>query len=309
MQRIIKLFLLSASLNLYGFEVNTHQAITRCAIIENTPKCETNGAENLKLFATHANILNENYKFQQFDKYGKTYVDYAKAGTGFEDWKIKVNSNYLGLIEAGVVLEDAVYHNASFGGDGRFNNHFYSSQFDARAWCRVMGLPNLGSSDKVPFADADNMQTSKALCMGYGERTDNITWALKDGVNLGNGRVNDYGIHDAFDYFKLSFSGLDGSLEERKKYQAKLFVSLGFMVHMIQDLHSPAHVRDGSHALGDYLEMYGRYDGGFNLRNGVMNPKNNHDIERAIKNFDIEKVMLRDNRYTSYQDFFKKEAD
>jgi hypothetical protein len=296
---------------LYGFEVNTHQALTRCAI---TTECNKNGGTpNLDAFAmnTELNISND-YNQQLFEKYkykGKnvSYEVYiAEAEDAIKDYKVTTNGDYKGMIEAGVILEDAVYHNASFSGDGRFNNHFYSSQFDSRAWCRVMGLPNLGSSDAVPFADPDNMQTSKTLCMGYGERTDNITWALKDGVNLGNGRVNDYGIHDAFNYFNKSFIG---SKNDREKYQAKLFVSLGFMVHLIQDLHSPAHVRDGAHAKGDYLEIYGRYDGGFNLRNGVMNPKNNHNIEKAIKSFNIEKLMLKDNSYTSYQDFFRKEAD
>ena len=310
MKNIIKLILLFGVSNLFGFEVNTHQAITRCAVIADTSKCETEGAKNLHLFAEHTELTNTKYPNQKFEKYGnKTYQQYAEGGKGLEDWQIKIGNKYIDLLEAGVVLEDAVYHNEdkrAKGGDGRFNNHFYSAQFDARAWCRVMGFPNLGGSDTLPFADADNMQTSKTLCMGWGERTDNITWALKNGVNLGRGRVNDYGIHDAFSYFRKSFAG---SAINRKKYQAKLFVSLGFMIHMIQDLHSPAHVRDGSHSLGDYLEVYGRYDGGFNLRNGVMNPKNNHDIERAIKNFDIAKVMLRDNKYTSYQDFFQKEAD
>lgn len=47
MRNTIQLFLLLGSANLFGFEVNTHQAITRCAIVANTDKCETKGAENL----------------------------------------------------------------------------------------------------------------------------------------------------------------------------------------------------------------------------------------------------------------------
>ncbi len=185
MKNIIQLFLLLGSSNLFAFEVNTHQAITRCAIMANTNKCETKGAENLNLFVKHTELKNQDYPSQKFEKYEDyTYKQYAEGGKGFKDWKIQVKQNYLGLIEAGVVLEDAVYFNEdklAKGGDGRFNNHFYSAQFDSRAWCRVMGFPNLGSSDTLPFADADNMQTAKALCMGWGERTDNITWAWHRG--------------------------------------------------------------------------------------------------------------------------------
>ena len=44
-QNIIKLVLL-INVNLYGFEINTHQAITRCAINKNINQCKTNGVEN-----------------------------------------------------------------------------------------------------------------------------------------------------------------------------------------------------------------------------------------------------------------------
>jgi len=307
MKKNIQLLLLLGTLNLFGFEVNTHQAITRCAIIANTPQCETKGAENLKLFATHANLLDKDYIYQQFEKYGKTYVEYAREGTGFNDWKIEVNSNYLGLIETGVILEDAVYHNEDKllkGGDGRFNNHFYADQFDSREACE--GIPGI---ELQPFLGVvSHMKTSKALCLGYAHRTDNIDWVFNKNVNLkwkGLDRKNDYGIDDAFDYFKKSFIGTHANM---KKYQAKLFVSLGFMIHMIQDLHSPAHVRDGSHPLGDYLEIYGRYDGGFNLRDGVRNSNNNYFIEKAIRDLDIDKIMLKDNKFVSYEDFYRKEA-
>jgi hypothetical protein len=154
------------------------------------------------------------------------------------------------------------------------------------------------------------------LTDAYGQRTDNISWALDKNVTLnpvlGSVRSNQYNIHHAFDYFKNSF---EGTADDRRKNQAKLFASMGFIIHMIQDLHSPAHVRNGPHAGGDYLEIYGRYNGGFNLKNGVWNGQgivnvgnNNPSVFDAVRNLDIKKSMLIENQYSSYQDFFTKEA-
>lgn len=290
----------------FSYEVNTHQAITRCAVtvIEGLQlnQCGQIGAVNLYSFVNDSLLEKEDYSEEVFEKYGDKYFDYAETGEGFTDWSISIlNSSFAGLIEAGVILEDSVYHNADTfvgGGDGRFNNHFYAAQFDSKNVCK--NIPKIG-----PIL-ASNMLSNKALCHGYGKRTDNITWALDEGVNLGNGRVNDYGINDAFTYYHNSFTGKQS---DRKKNQAKLFVSLGFMIHLIQDLHSPAHVRDGSHPLGDYLEIYGRYDGGYNLRMGAFNSNNNQDIVKAISTIDMKKVMLDDNKYSSYQDFFTHEAN
>jgi len=121
--------------NSFSFEVNTHQAITRCAT---TTACNQNGAVNLHKFAENALLNKESYKEETFDKYGETYFEYANDGKGFTAWGIGFqNTNYQALIEAGVILEDSVYHNedttplylsALDGADGRFNNHFYSAQ-------------------------------------------------------------------------------------------------------------------------------------------------------------------------------------
>ena len=65
-KNIIGLLLLS-NLYLYGFEVNTHQAITRCAIVKNLSECKTDGVENLESFMSHSNIgTSEIYKGQLF---------------------------------------------------------------------------------------------------------------------------------------------------------------------------------------------------------------------------------------------------
>lgn len=276
---------------LFSFEVNTHQALTRCAI---TNSCGNGKAENLISFVNHAslNTLNAStYESVSFDGYNKTYEEYVegKTDSGFDKWNIAINANYLGMIEAGSVLEDAVYSIHDHEGDGRFNNHFYAAQFHSRNGCLYFAF----------------LKTSKALCNGYGIRTDNIDWAFNDNVTLGAGRKNDYGLSDAFLYYKKSFIG---SATDRRKYQAKLFVSLGHIVHLLQDLHSPAHCRDNSHVDGDYLEIYGRYDGGFNLKGGVFNSANNPNIVNGIRTNGNGDSLVKLNRYASYEDFFKKEV-
>ena len=283
----LSLILISTATS-FSFEVNTHQAIIRCATQsiqgQQLNQCAKQGAVNLHKFAENSLLDKESYEKEMFGPYKKTYFEYAKTGKGFENWNINFsNTNYQALIEAGVVLEDAVYHNAdaiAMGGDGRFNNHFYSAQ--------------------TPTSQGPLMQTNRALSTGYGKRTDNITWALARKVDLDHGRTNRYNLFNSFRYFRESFIG--GS-KERKTAQANLFASLGFMIHMIQDLHSPAHVRDGSHPLGDYLEIYGRYNGGFNLRAGSFNSNNNQQIFNAIKAMDTKDIMLSKNNYSSYQDF------
>jgi len=302
MKNIISIVILAGISYLYGFEVNTHQAITRCAL---TTECsQSGGISNLENFVKHTELKEEDYSNEDYEKYHEKYIDYANTGTGFKDWKIQITPNYLGMIEAGSVLEDSLYHNPARGvyhdGDGRFNNHFYAVQFDSRDACEhnVTGLPI------VDFSDYRDMMTPHTLCGGYGKRTDSIDWTFNKDVDLGQGRKNEYGLEDAFDYFKKSF---EGNETERTKYQAKFFVTLGFMSHMLQDLHSPAHVRDGSHMFGDYLEIYGRYDKGFNLRQGNMNPTNEQEITAAISSFDMPSYLNGMN-FKSLEDFYYKEA-
>jgi len=308
MKKII-LKLIFTTVGLLAFEVNTHQAITRCAV---TKECSNSGGiSNLENFVKHTELKTTEpiYKNEIFEKYHEKYIKYVqKDKTGFEDWNISINANYHGMIEAGVVLEDSVYHNNLFSGDGRFNNHFYAVQFNSRAYCRLYSLTIPGLISKMFGIDggnlADYMQTKKTLCLGFGQRTDNIDWVFNKNVILGEGRVNDYGVEDSFEYFRKSF---EGDEIERRKYQAKFFATLGFMSHMLQDLHSPAHVRDGAHAFGDYLEIYGRYNKGFNLKDGNFNPANEPEIVSAIRDFNMNNY-LNGMGFKSLEDFYYKEA-
>ena len=146
MNKITKLSILFGVTILFGFEVNTHQAITRCAIVENSPSCQTEGTINLEIFMVNSKI-NKGVIFQEerFEKYGtESYERYARIGKGFKPYNISITSNYTGLIEAGSVLEDSVYHNAKLAlptgaGDGRFNNHYYAAQAETRATCLAFG--------------------------------------------------------------------------------------------------------------------------------------------------------------------------
>lgn len=274
---------------LNAFEVNTHQAMMRCAI---TDECETEGSKNLETFIDNALLRGVDYSNEEFEQYDDTYLHYATIGEGLTNWNIDfLGTDYLAMLEAGSILEDSVYPDRAIKGDGRYNNHFYAVQFDSRANCTIL---------LRPF-----MKTSHTLCGGYGQRTDNIAWALDDTTLLGNERKNDYTLEDAFGYFRASF---EGTPENRRSSQAKLLVNLGILSHLVQDLHSPAHVRDDSHPTGDELEVYGQLDGGFNLQFGLMNENNNPAITQAVKNYDMKKWMLHENSYSSYQDIFYHEA-
>ena len=109
--------------NAFAFEVNTHQAITRCAI---SKECKQAGAVNLHNFAKDAHLEKIDYSNQIFGNYGRTYKNYAQNGEGFTNWHITIpDGSYAKMVEAGVVLEDSVYpHRVSKGpvkgGEGRF---------------------------------------------------------------------------------------------------------------------------------------------------------------------------------------------
>lgn len=230
MNKYINTLVILSSFSLHAFEVNTHQGLTRCAI---SNECSQIGAKNLEAFVTHTKILNEDYQDEYFEGYthkGKKskYIEYIEeAEEAIHDYQIFVKGDYKGMIEAGAVLEDAIYHDADNKADGRFNNHFYSAQFESKEACEAKFDDD--PEDEFVAFDYSDILSPRALCLGYGRRTDNISWALQDGVTLDKGRTNEYGIHDAFDYFKRSFSGLKKSdsdrylsnLEIREKYQAK----------------------------------------------------------------------------------------
>lgn len=271
------------SFPVHAYEINTHQAMIHCAVTAECHHLNQERSENLHSFIKNDALLaSSNYSDEQLYGYGKTYLDYARTGEDvFKKFKINFvhGGNYIDMLQAGAVLEDAVWPGQdaiAFGGDGRFNSHFHDPQ-----------------------------QYGAPLTIRYGQRTDAITWAL-EGETLGEEKVigvrtNRYSLQQAYDYYRESFNLFLDS--RRKSAQAALFVSLGHIVHLLQDLHSTAHTRDDSHPQGDALEVYARATkDGFNLINGRLNPHNNALITDAIQT----QPWITD---TTYYGFFKNTAD
>ncbi|MEA2028934.1 MAG: hypothetical protein U9N49_08155, partial [Campylobacterota bacterium] len=110
-----KIFLMLITISLiWGWEVNTHQALTMKALEKNSA--------NLKHFIDKFDLSNHNYRFETFEYIGDTtYLNYAMNGIGFTDWNIRFlhKDYYLLMIEAGSVVEDSI---------GRYLFHFYNPQ-------------------------------------------------------------------------------------------------------------------------------------------------------------------------------------
>jgi len=292
LQKILIVSILGVS-SLYSWEVNTHQALTRCAT---TNECKNDGsfrAENLQNFVKKdALLLKKDYRLQKYEEFPNyTYRGYAISGEKafYMNWKINFihKGNYIDMIEAGSILEDALYPDADLtGADGRFNNHFYDPQ-----------------------------QGGKKLGFGWGDRTDAVTWAitgadLKDNSNSYD-RKNNYAYKNALDYYRNSFIAI--TKEDREKNQAKMFVSLGHLLHLLQDMHVPAHVRDDSHSEYDRLEYWARRENGFRLNRGEFKDIN-QTILSAVKNYDtlssikINKASNALSQYPLSSSFYILEA-
>lgn len=76
-----------------------------------------------------------------------------------------------------------------------------------------------------------------------------------------------YSWHDAIEYYHIGITGYnsDGTLiaptaPEREEYLAKCFMGLGHLMHLVQDLTVPAHVRDDLHLVLDEYESWAAAD-------------------------------------------------
>ena len=247
MKKVINLMLV-LSMTSTAWEINTHRAIEREAI---------RYSQNLETFVKNSGIKNENYKNEKFEGYSKSYyagdysyIDYVlngeENGISNDKWNQTFyiyNIDYQDLIEAGSILEDAQWQHFLDGGqynyydmtDGRFVNHFYDAQ-----------------------------NGGHALTYGAYLRTDALHWALGSRIYAGNyggystyvNSPNIYTYSKAIDYFLKGFTEVSPS--ERKKYQAKMLVGVGHLLHLMNDMTSTAHTRDDSHPEGDVMEKWGR---------------------------------------------------
>ncbi len=220
----------------FAWEVNTHLAIEKTALTEQI--------KNLESFATDAGLRDKTYENQQFQEYGTSYFDYIHTSetSGVSSWNIEfIKFDYKNLIGAGAVLEDVVWPESvskanwgkysPWGGDGRFNYHFMDTQDG-----------NDGLSLAGPFFPKTNL----------------LDWARDGG---GASKENRYSYTNALNYFASAFS--EPSKEDREKNEALLLVSLGHLLHLLNDASVPAHTRDDAHALGDGLEEWMRGSKGY----------------------------------------------
>jgi hypothetical protein len=208
MKKIILVML--ATINILAWEINTHRAIDKIAIQK---------SQNLTSFLNASGIKNHIFKEDaiNFEGYKKTYIEYILYGekNGLSQWnqKFSYDQKYSyrkkatvpDLLEAGTILEDAQWpHTVYF--DGRFANHFYDAQFSGSG---SKGLVYKG----IRFLSAD-------------------LWALR-GIDTVN-RHNLYSYTNALEYFEKGFTESDPKV--RKKYQAKMLVSVGHLMHMVNDM-------------------------------------------------------------------------
>jgi len=131
---------------------------------------------------------------------------------------------------AGSVLEDT---------DPRWLKHFYDptahngAHFsDEAQWAAIAAQPICA----LLGAQSACLEASEFF---LGQQVSNPIWATTD-------TGNDYRWDAALTYYERSFTDPDPLV--RRQYRAKMFRSLGHIVHLLQDLSQPSHVRNDAHA-------------------------------------------------------------
>jgi len=229
------LILMITTVMLFGWEINTHRAIDRSAINES----KKDG--NLKSFIENSGIdtkykyLNEKYEgYTKKDGTAFSYFDYIDKGEegGISDWNqtFAGKDNIQDAIEAGSILEDAQWADHPwFGANGRFLNHFADPQNNYKGF-------SLGEANALSWAT------------GVARHYPGVNPYLQDS--------NQYDYLNALEYFKDGF--VSKQLDERRRYQAKMLVSVGHILHLMNDMNVPAHTRDDAHPNGDAFSSEGR---------------------------------------------------
>lgn len=244
MKNIFKLCvfpLLLITTNSFAWEVTTHETVTKIAVTGDQR------AENLKHFVETFGLSDEDYskegnaEFYFADglssdiKLSGTYINIIKDITDPKITKENLvvdesifNGSYVNLMQAGAILEDtqmkpSIQH-------ARFNRHFYDPS-------------------KAGDCYGMNLSIVKATCAKI--------WALEGdedpNMNYNLSKVgNDFswrkivGTKNERGYILDSIIGKTTS--SRKAAQANLFVSLGFLSHLMEDMTQAAHVRNDAHA-------------------------------------------------------------
>jgi len=276
----LSMALLSTSF-LSAWEINTHRAIDRCAI---TKECGRDGAKNLAWFGDTMIAYREEYAYEDYEGYiaenwyGKdlytyNYFYYASNGPGFNKWRQTFSDyKYINLIEAGTILEDSVWNGVLESTPADVASGRYSNHF------------------------MDPQNGNKKL-LGASENL--ISWATEH-------KDNYYSYNKFLEYYKKGFTEANSTI--RKTNRANMFVSVGFLLHLLNDVNVPAHVRDDGHPFGDPFETWMRggewgYDnGGFRINGNLIEHNIYYDnIKTFIKGEDIRKEA-------TFKDFYQREA-
>jgi len=335
--KTISLSLLVCSSLSFGWEINTHRAIDRCAIAKPIKCAILNGiggeynecdrlntSQNLHWFAENLGLKNEDYKDETLEGYTTDsylspkaigYFDYIIKGEeyGVSKWHQSFNDHkYTDLIEAGTILEDALWENVNrhiifhsydpAGGDGRFNFHFYDPQDKNHPGAGLSITPGFRNENAINWAE----NGGTGLLFNYVPKS-GIVQITPAQIGQPEIHTNDYSYEKAKEYFKQGFT--EQKPKDRKKYRAKMFVSLGYLLHLLNDMNVPAHTRDDAHPLGDPLEVWMRggdegYDsGGFRIVGSTV--KGNNDILNRVKTISAFKY----DSSVKFREFYKKQAE
>ncbi len=328
--KVLILVALNSSL-LYSWEINTHRAIDRCAIVNDKDCKRGDVAKNLHWFTENTGIKNESYYDEQLIGYtlpdgtkNITYFDYIMKGEpyiGISTWNQTFSTYvYTDLIEAGTILEDSLWsgvaeHITSDGSiidgyqlagvvgailnakdrynsaKGRFNFHFYDAYTKE-------GLSNLPGTDNTKKLYGPN---SSLLKWGFSKDT-TILYSL---TGKKTEHKNSYNYESALEYFKKGF--IEKTSKDRKMFRAKMFVSIGYLLHLINDMNVPAHTRNDAHAPDDFekwmREGKGKSkEGGFRIKGNTLSMNCSSFIKNAIK-------QVHPTKYSHSYDFAKEEGE
>ena len=312
--QIILLSLIGFSTLLNGWEVSTHETITKIAVNPD----DDSVAENLKGFVKTFGLENKVYKNE-----GKVDFWWTKAGNGWWDLDIfrsknnkltfKLSGTYIGiidkilehknvnigdikidesiregkytnLIQAGSILEDTQMTDSVI--HARFNRHFYDPVKSNLITCDGLGL----------YACAKKWALDGS---GVTYVDDNIfSWRSVVGKKAG---LFSFLSKEEKGYLLTSIIGKTKAI--RHTAQANLFVSLGFLSHLIEDMTQAAHVRDDMHA-GAW------YPGGNNEFEIWANKHFNTEDAKKQKAYNSCFLALKNDKYnpTSFDSLFTTTA-
>ena len=214
-----------------AWEVNTHRLIDRRA---------SEIAANLEQFMNDAKLTRtESFEDNLYIGYGTTYFKYITANEE----------------------TDGVVHNSAMSEiELKFGKHKYNykelieagSILEDATW---PGWDWTGGYGRF-LNHFLNPQFGDDGYLGYGNAW---YWATQHSDNQ-------YGYAPAREYFERAFT--ESSAAERQYNRAKMFASIGHLMHLFNDMNVPAHTRGDAHPSGDALELWMRGGEDYNQSSG-----------------------------------------